>query len=173
MSQFTSSVSANVNTAASTGAAVNNNYNGPSILSTTDNAKIGPDLDFNGQIGGFLTGQEIAAHRAEALIILIIIIISLIAIYILVTEEIIDIIARDLRSPVFVLGILASAVFIGWVFLRPRGTTPAEIADSVKLESATRHAIVALIIAYLAHLDLYFLSFVAVFIFVYLFTDWV
>lgn len=133
---------------------------------------IGPELDSSGQIGGIFSGKNLVNHRAEALILLVIIVIILVAIYILAEEKIFNIIAQDLRSPVFILGIIAAILFIGWVFTRPRGTTPAELEDSKKLESATRHGIVALIISYLAHLNLYFLSFVAVFVFVYLATDW-
>lgn len=133
---------------------------------------IGPQLDVSGQVGGIVSGGNISAHRTEALIVLVIIITIAMAVYILFTEKIIDIIARDLRSPVFILSIITSMIFIAWVFLRPRGTTHSELTDSRRLEVATRHAIVALIIAYFAHLDLYFISFVAVFAFVYLATDW-
>ena len=141
-------------------------------MSYSGERSIGPNFDTKGQIGGIFSGKELANHRVEALIVLVIILLIIVAIYILATEQIIDVIAHDLRSPVFIFGIVTAMIFFGWVFLRPKGTTPGELADSRRLELATRHGIVALIIAYTAHLGLYFLSFVAVFIFVYLATDW-
>jgi len=141
-------------------------------MSSSETGIFGISADTHGKMGGMLAGGEIEHHKTEALLIVIIIAISAVAIFILFTETIRDIILRDLRSPVFILGIIAIIIFLSWVFLRYKGSTEAELYDSRRLEAATKHAIVGLIIAYLAHLDLYFLTFVIVFAFVYFLTDW-
>ena len=109
----------------------------------------------------------------DSIFILIGIILSLIIFTLIYEGHTHALLIQDLSKPVFALGLMGTIIFMVWVFQRHKGVTAAEKFRSERMEMATKHAFVALIIAYLAHLDLVFLSFIVVFLFVYYATSWV
>jgi hypothetical protein len=97
------------------------------------------------------------------------VIVLLIALYIEVTSESIRIISKDIRTTSWMFGLILIAIFCIIVSSYERQNKE----HKERLIESLKKAIMAFIIAYLAHLDFTLVPFWLVFIVAFFFHDWV
>lgn len=97
------------------------------------------------------------------------VIVLLIALYIEVTSDSLRIIRKDLRTTSWMFGLILIAIFCITVSLYKR----QDKEHKERLIESLKKAIMAFIIAYLAHLDFTLVPFWLVFIVAFFFHDWV